>query len=85
MKEARMTRSAVILFVESESGGDEVDLAYLVNLALQDARRNGLKLKLKDGEHTIKIIDVMEAGMAMGNRYLYASVTNKAWRERGLE
>lgn len=80
-----MTRAAVVLFVESDHEGDVVDVAYLVNLALQEQRRNGMKVQWADGrERNIKIINVMEAGMAIGNRYLYTEVSTKAWQERGL-
>ena len=74
-------RAAVVLFVESESGGDPIDLAALVSAALwqNGTKTDGLVASLQGVEHRITVRDVMEAGLAMGNGYLWAEVTSKAF------
>lgn len=74
-------RAAVVLFVESESGGDPIDLAALVSAALwQDGTKtDGLTVTLNGNPHHIRVHQVMEAGQAMGNGYLWTEVTSKAF------
>lgn len=74
-------RAAVVLFVESESGGDPIDLAGLVSAALwqNGVKTDGLTATLHGAEHRITVHQVMEAGLAMGNGYLWTEVTSKAF------
>lgn len=36
-------------------------------------------------DHTITVVGAMEAGGAIGNGYLWAKTTPRAWRETGRE
>ncbi|NKX55956.1 hypothetical protein [Arthrobacter mobilis] len=79
-------RAAVVLFVDSESGADEQDLAAIVKGALFQAgiRENGLTATIRGTEHHVRIVDVVEAGTAARNGYLWTGITSKAWSQRGL-
>lgn len=74
-------RAAVVLFVESESDGDPIDLAALVSAALwqNGTKTDGLSVTLQGHQHHVRVHQVMEAGQAIGNGYLWTGVTSKAF------
>ncbi len=82
-------RAAVVLFVDvdEEKVQSPQDLAVFVQWGLHQA---GFDLKrpmsVRMGAKTVdvRIVDVMEAGMAIGNGYLWTEVTTKAYTQRGI-
>ena len=83
------TRAAVVLFVDVDEKDCQSshDLDYLVRIGLHQAGftfENPLPVKVQGKVVNIRIVDTMEAGMAMGNGYLWTEVTTKAYTQRGV-
>lgn len=88
----KKTRAAVVLFVDIDE--DQVasphDLETLVRQSLYQNHWNkdGIfaKLPVNFGkrELEIRVVDVMDAGRALGNGYLWAEPTKTAWRNHGI-
>lgn len=74
-------RAAVVLFVESESADDPIELAALTSAALwqNGTKTDGLSATLQGHQYHVRVHQVMEAGQALGNGYLWAEVTSKAF------
>lgn len=71
-------RAAVVLFLETDNGLDPAQLAQAA-LYQSGLLKDGLTVRLHGEEHRISITGAMEAGMALGNGYLWASVTSKGF------
>lgn len=75
-----MTRASVTVFIETSHEGDAVDAAIIFGQALRQL--TGGKLEFASahlGTIDITIHDSMETGMALGNGYLWAAPTSKAF------
>lgn len=81
------TRAAVVLFVDTDDDIFEPsDLATFVRQGLYQAGigyDTPLPVKFQGKTLNINIVQVMDAGVAAGNGYLWTEVTPKAFRERG--
>jgi hypothetical protein len=81
-------RVAIAVFVEVE-GVSEHDAGTAGMLAIRQALCDGklgsfpreVEYRAMDCQHTAKIVDVIEVGMAAGNGYLWTRPTSKAFRE----
>jgi len=81
-------RVAVVVFVEAE-GIDERDAGSAAMLAVRQALagpRLGLPADIilrmaNRPDEALKVVDVIEVGMAAGNGYLWTRPTSKAFRE----
>lgn len=71
-------RAAVVLFLETEDGLDPAQLAQAA-LYQSGLLKDGLTVRLHGEEHRISIAGAMEAGVALGNGYLWAAVTPKGF------
>lgn len=81
------TRAAVVVFIDTD---DEVfearDLATFFRQGLYQAGHlpdQPLPVKFKDKVINLNIVSIMDAGVAIGNGYLWTEVTPKAFREHG--
>lgn len=83
-------RAAVVLFVDMEEGTAQSpqDVAEFTRQALYQAgygmNKNPLLVTFRQQVKEIRIVDVMEAGIAIGNGYLWTEVTTKAFMQRGI-
>lgn len=71
-------RAAVVLFLETGNGLDPAQLAQAA-LYQSGLLKDGLTVRLHGEENHIRIAGAVEAGMALGNGYLWASVTPKGF------
>ena len=83
------TRAAIVLFVDVDEEDVPLsnDLDTLVRMGLHQAGfdiNNPLPVTIKERVINIRIVDTMEAGLAMGNGYLWTEVTTKAYTQRGI-
>lgn len=89
------TRAAVVLFVDIDA--DQVvephDLTVLVQQALYQQHSNIQKdvrsfpeLSVTRGgkELSVRVVDVEDLGMALGNGYVWTELTTKAWTNHGI-
>lgn len=82
-------RAAVVLFVDIDDDkvSDSRDLAVLTQWGLHQAGftlDKPMQVAFKNDILNVRIVNVMEAGMAAGNGYLWTDVTSKAFTERGI-
>ena len=81
-----MTRAAVVLFIETTHDGSPIDAAVQLKWALHSATGNQLTVETpQQGTIGITIHDVIEAGLAAGNGYLWTSPTPKAFPREQTE
>lgn len=81
-----MTRAAVVVFIETTHDGGPVDAAVLLKQALHSATGN--RLTVEDprlGAIGITVHEVLEAGLAAGNGYLWTSPTSKAFPQANVD
>lgn len=79
-----MTRAAVVVFIETTHEGDPVDAAVLFKQALHQVTGNELAVDSpRLGTIGITVHESIEAGLALGNGYLWASLTPKAFPRAG--
>lgn len=75
-----MTRAAVTVFIETDHEGDARDAAEVFRQALRQNLGDSTYMSHpRMGEITVIIHDVMEAGVAAGNGYLWMEPTSKAF------
>jgi hypothetical protein len=81
MSEPTRNRAAVVLFVDSETVTGP-DIANVLRHALykNGTLHDGLNAVAGGVEHHIRIVDVMDAGIAAGNGYLWTEATPKSWK-----
>lgn len=81
VEEPKRERAAVVLFVDSETVTSE-DMAVVMRHALYRNKmlQEGVAAVAGGVEHHIRIVDVMDAGIAAGNGYLWTAPTPKAWQ-----
>lgn len=83
-------RAAVVLFVDMDEKdcSSPQDLAEFTRQGLYQAGYGMTKAPLLvtfQGQiKQVRIVDVMEAGVAAGNGYLWTDVTTKAYTQRGI-
>jgi hypothetical protein len=85
-------RAAVILFVDMDEKDCQSpqDLAEFTRQGLHQAgfgmhKENGvIPVNFRGNILQVRLVDVMEAGMAIGNGYLWNEVTTKAYAQRGI-
>lgn len=82
------TRAAVVLFVDID---DDIiknpdELGTFVKQGLRQAGfiKGPLPVKFRDKVIEIRIVDVMDVGMAAGNGYLWTETTSKAYTQHGI-
>ena len=85
-------RAAVVLFVDMEEGTAQSpqDVAEFTRQGLYQAgfgmhKENGeIPVNFRGEIKKIRLVDVMEAGLAIGNGYLWTDLTTKAFLQRGI-
>lgn len=77
-------RAAIVLFVESNDISDPNEFATFTKLVLHKmgVMEDGLSWNLRGEEINIQVREVMEAGLAAGNGYLWMEPTSKAFPRR---
>ncbi len=84
------TRAAVVLFVDVDDDivKDPHDLATFVKQGLYQAgyHKNGAPILVKFQKNLVevRVVDVMDVGMAAGNGYLWTETTSKAYTQQGI-
>lgn len=83
-------RAAVVLFVDMDEKECQSpqDLAEFTRQGLFQAgfgmHKGPIPVTFRGEVKEVRLVDVMEAGMAMGNGYLWNEVTTKAYTQRGI-
>ena len=80
----KRTRAAVVLFVDSPNVTEPDDITHIVK---RELHRRGMMVtdievpwNLPRDSPVVRIVDVIDAGVAAGNGYLWTEVTSKAFR-----
>jgi hypothetical protein len=85
-------RAAVVLFVDMDEN-EAMDARDVAEFTRQGLHQAGFGMHKENGEipvnfrgqiKKVRLVDVMEVGMAMGNGYLWTEVTSKAFKQRGI-
>jgi len=78
---SKRKKAAIVLFVDSADVHSAVDMGSVVKWALRElgVMKNGLTTTVRGEELKIEVHDVMEAGIAAGNGYLWMEPTSKAF------
>jgi hypothetical protein len=84
---------AVVVLVDCE-GVDERDASNVAQVAVRAAITGDALASMpvevaiplrKAVDRTVRVIDVMDLGVAAGNGYLWTSPTSRAWRDVGID
>lgn len=84
------TRAAVVLFVDidEEDCSSPQDLAMFVKQGLHQAgyslHKAPIMVTFRGKIMQVRIVDIMEAGVAAGNGYLWTEATSKAYTQHGI-
>jgi hypothetical protein len=74
-------RVAITVFV-TVPAIDERDAAAIAEYAIRDTLNDQQIVTVRNEARTVRIVDVMDTGMAAGNGYLWLHPTPKSYRER---
>lgn len=82
-------RVAITVFAEVEDCADELDAAYIAEVAIrQQFNADGkprvpakISARTRRAEIPVEVVKVIETGMAIGNGYLRTEPSSKAFRE----